>query len=245
MSAVQPQQWPWQRMNESNVSAHDVLASLLDPQPGERWVDVGTGAGGLAFALARRGAEVVGVDIAEEGLAHAREQAAAGGLAAEFRQGDAQELPFADAELDGVASAFGVIFAHDHERAAAELARVCRPGGKLGLTLMPMDSRTGAFMSLLRSYGGGPATHPASFAERAGELLGDWFALDVKLRESPNPAPPSMPWDEAVRSFGPLRELVERLDDDRVASLRDELKRIDDHYADRKPSYFIVLGRRR
>ena len=245
MTSVEPQQWPWQRMNESNASAHDVLASLLDPQPGERWLDVGTGGGGLAFALARRGAEVVGVDIAEEGLAHAREQAAAGGLAVEFREGNAQELPLEDGEFDGVASAFGVIFAPDHERAAAELGRVCRQGGKLGLTLMPMDSRTGAFMSVLHRYGGGPPTHPASFAERAGELLGEWFALDVKLRESETPPPAAMPWEEAVRSFGPLRELVERLDDDRVASLRADVQQVDESFADRKPSYFVVLGLRR
>lgn len=239
------QQWPWQRMNESNAAAHDVLASLLEPQSGERWLDVGTGGGGLAFALARHGADVVGVDVSEEGLAHAREQAAEHGPAVEFRQGDAQELPFEDGAFDGVASAFGVIFAPDQERAAAELARVCRPGRKLGLTLMPMDSRTGAMLTVLRRFGGGPATHPASWSERADELLGEWFELDVKLRESSTPVPPPPPWEEAVRSFGPLRELVERLDDEAVSELRAELERVDESFGERKLTYFVALGRRR
>jgi SAM-dependent methyltransferase len=242
---VAAQEWPWQRLNESNASAHDILATLLDPQHGERWLDVGTGGGGLAFALARRGAEVVGVDVSEEGLAHAREQATEQGLAVDFRRGNVQELPFEDGAFAGVASAFGAIFAPDHERAAAELARVCRPGGKLGMTLMPMDSRTGATMTVLRRFGGGPPTHPASWSERVDELLGSWFDLDVKLRESPNAAPPSPPWEEAVRSFAPVRELAGRLDDDAIAALRTELEQVDERFADRKPTYFVVVGRRR
>lgn len=245
MTTAETQRWPWQRMNESNASAHEVLASLLDPQAGERWLDVGTGGGGLAFALARRGAEVVGVDIEEDGLAHARRQASDDGLAVELRLGDAQELPFRDGEFDGVASAFGVIFAPDHERAAAELARVCRSGGKLGLALMPMDSRTGALMTVLRRRGGGPPVHPAAFAEHVDELLAEWFELDAQPRESPEPPPGRMPWEEAVRSFGALRELVGRLDADRVAALRAELDEALDGYGDRKPTYVVALGRRR
>jgi SAM-dependent methyltransferase len=239
------QQWPWQRMNDSNAGAHDVLASLLEPREGERWLDVGTGAGGLAFALAGRGADVVGVDISEEGLVHARSQAAERGPSVEFRLGNAEELPFEEGAFDGVASAFGVIFAADHERAAAELARVCRPGGKLGLTLMPMDSRTAAMLTVLRRFGGGPPTHPASWSERADELLGEWFQLDVKPRESANPVPPPPPWEDAVRSFGPLRELVERLDDETVSALRAELEQVDESFGDRKQTYAVALGLRR
>jgi SAM-dependent methyltransferase len=242
---AETQEWPWQRLNESNASAHEVLATLLEPEGGERWLDVGTGGGGLAFALARRGAEVVGVDVSEEGLVHAREQATEQGLAVDFRHGDVQELPFEDAAFDGVASAFGAIFALDHERAAAELARVCRPAGKLGMTLMPIDSRMGATMTALRRFGGGSPTHPASWSERGDELLGGWFELDVKLNESPNPAPPVPPWEVAVQSFGPLRELVGRLDADAVAALRAELEQVEETYGDRKPTYSVVLGRRR
>jgi SAM-dependent methyltransferase len=239
------QEWPWQRLNESNVGAHETLATLLEPEDGERWLDIGTGGGGLAFALARRGSDVVGVDVSEEGLEHARRQAAADGRTVDFQPGDAQELPFEDGSFDGVASAFGVIFAPDHERAAAELARVCRFGAKLGLTLMPMDSRTAALMTVLRRFGGGPPTHPASFAERVDELLGDSFELEASLRESQEPPPQRMSWDEAVRSFVPLRELVGRLDAEQVEALRAELEQAIDSYGDRKLTYAVVVGRRR
>ena len=236
--------WPWQRLNEGNVSSHEVLATLLDPQPGERWLDIGTGGGGLAFALARTGADVVGVDIAEDGLEHAREEAAAQGLAAEFVRADAQSLPFEDAAFDGVASAFGVMFAPDQERAAAELARVCRPGGKLGLTLMPMDSRAGETFTALERRGGIEA-HPARWAENVEQLLRDTFDVEVERRDSLAPRHPPHPWEESVRTFRPLRDVVERLDDGEVATLRAELEEIDARYRERAPSYYVVVGRRR
>jgi ubiquinone/menaquinone biosynthesis C-methylase UbiE len=236
--------WPWQRLNEGNVSAHQVLATLLDPEPGERWLDVGTGGGGLAFQLARAGAEVVGVDVAEDGLEHARAEAASAGVDATFLYGDAQELPFEDASFDGVASAFGVIFAPDRERAAGELARVCRPEGKLGLTLMPMDSRAGEMFNVLARHGGVPA-HPATWAESVEQLLGDAFELEIERRDSPQHRDPPPTWEESVRSFGPLRTVVERLDEDGVAALRGELEALDERYRDVAPSYVLALGRRR
>ena len=91
--SASPTSWPWQRLNQGNANAHDVLATLLEPKVGERWLDVGTGGGGLAFRLARDGADIVGVDIAEDGLAHARAAAAEQGVSATFEHGDAQELP--------------------------------------------------------------------------------------------------------------------------------------------------------
>ena len=237
--------WPWERLNESNANSHQLLASLLEPQPGERWLDVGTGGGGLALELAAGGAEVVGVDIAEDGLVHARAAAADRGVEVDFRQADAQELPFEDGAFDGVASAFGVIFAPARERAAGELARVCRSGGRLGLTLMPMDSRTGQTFAVLERYGR-EGSHPASWETDLELLLGDAFELEVERRESP-PRPPEPPssWEEVVRSFSPLRSVVEALDDDRVAALRAELDEVEERFRDRKPSYVVVLGRRR
>lgn len=236
--------WPWERLNQGNASAHDVLATLLEPQPGERWLDVGTGGGGLAFAFAARGAGVVGVDIAEDGLAHARAAAAERGLDVDFRRADAQDLPFADGEFDGVGSAFGAIFAPDHELAAAELARVCRPAGKLGLTLMPLDSRTGEMFTVLARYGGWKR-HPAEWAESVERLLGEAFELEVERRESPAASATEWTWDEAVEHFAPLRELVERLDGEAVAELRAELEGVVERYRDTTPSFVLVLGRRR
>ena len=243
MSGGGPTTWPWERLNEANASAHDVLATLLDPQRGERWLDVGTGGGGLALRLARAGAQVVGVDIAEDGLEHARAAAADSGADVTFRFGDTQELPFDDGEFDGVASTFGVIFAPDRERAASELARVCRPGGKLGLTLMPMDSRAGERFSVLVRYRG--QYHPASWSLDAERLLEGSFELELERRESPAPTHPPHSWEESVRAFAPLREVVEQLDEHGIAALRRELEAVDKRFADRLPSYLVALGRRR
>ena len=236
--------WPWQRLNEDNVNAHGALTALLDPRAGERWLDVGTGGGGLALQLAKRGADVVGVDIADDGLEHARLAAVAEGVSATFEHGDAQALPFEDAAFDGVASAFGVIFAADADRAAGELARVCRSGGRLGLALMPLDSRAGETFAVLERYGT-ELPNPARWSHDVEDLLGEAFELEVERRDSTAPRPPSLPWEESVRSFAPLRAVVERLDDDGVAALRAELEALDDRYRDVAPSYVIALGRRR
>jgi len=237
--------WPWQRLNESNANAHQLLTRLLDPGHGERWLDVGTGGGGLALELAAAGADVVGVDIDEDGLAHARTAAAERGLDVEFVHGDAQRLAFEDASFDGVVSAFGVIFARDRERAALELARVCRPGGRLGLTLMPMNSRTGQTFNILGRFGREGA-HPASWEEDLESLLGDAFALESELYESSQPPTWRRPtWEDAVASFEPLRAVVERLDENGVAALRREMEAVEERYAGHAPSFVIALGRRR
>lgn len=236
--------WPWERLNQGNANAHDVLATLLEPKEGERWLDVGTGGGGLAFRLARDGADVVGVDVADDGLEHARAAADEQGVSARFEHGDAEELPFEDGSFDGVASAFGVIFAPDRERAAGELGRVCRHDGKLGLTLMPSDSRTGSLFMTLARYGG-PASHPARWPDEVDRLLGDAFELEVDRYESPEPPTPLLAWDDAVQAFAPLRAVVAQLDDDGVAALRAELEDMDRRYAERPASYHIVVGRRR
>jgi SAM-dependent methyltransferase len=206
---------------------------------------VGTGGGGLALELAEAGADVLGVDVDEDGLAHARAAAAKRGLGVDFVSGDAQRLPFEDASFDGVASAFGVIFARDRERAAQELARVCRPGGRLGLTLMPADSRTGETFSILAGYGR-EGSHPPSWEQDLETLLGDSFELEAEPYESSQPPTWRRPtWEDAVASFEPLRAVVERLDEAGVAALRRELEAIEERYAGHPPSFVIVLGRRR
>lgn len=222
--------WPWDRLAQTNAPSHAVLVEALQPRPGERWLDVGTGSGGVAHRAARAGAVVTGVDIAPEAIEEARK-----GGEAEFLVADAQVLPFPDASFDVVASAFGVNFAPDHSAAARELARVCRPGGRLGLTLMPKNSRAGEMWTLIRRFDGANGDHPA-----------DWSEWD--RRESPPEADapaPEAAWEFFQESFGPLRDLVSRLSDDAVAELRAEFIAIRERFANVSPSYFLVLGRRR
>ena len=101
--------------------------------PGTQVLDIACGTGNLTLPAARTGAAVTGVDIATNLLEQARSRAAAEGLAARFDEGDAEKLPYPDASFDAVISMFGVMFAPRPELAAAELLRVCRPGGTIAL----------------------------------------------------------------------------------------------------------------
>jgi SAM-dependent methyltransferase len=117
-----------------------VVLERIDLAPGLDLLDVGTGTGGnVAIPAARRGANVVGLDIAPELFEHARRRAAEAGVDIEWVEGDAQDLPFADESFDRVVSTFGAMFAPEHERAARELVRVCRAGGRVAMTTWVND----------------------------------------------------------------------------------------------------------
>jgi SAM-dependent methyltransferase len=234
------QTWPWERMARSNADSHETLVAALAPAAGERWLDVGTGSGGLALIAARAGARVTGIDVAAEAIEEARKHEEA-----EFLVADAQALPFPDASFDVVASAFGVNFAHDHAVAAAELARVCRLGGRLGLALLPADSRAGELWTLIRRYGA-EGDHPGSFAGRVDELLGEWFDLETRLVDTvPEEWSPEEAWGYLRESFGPLRELLTRLDQANADTLREDFLAIRRRFDGRPKTYVLVLGRRR
>lgn len=115
------------------VAAAEAVVAAAGIQPGMEVLDVATGTGNAALLAAQAGARVVGVDFTPRLLGIARERAAADGLKAEFVEGDAESLPVADHAFDRVLSVFGVMFAPDHQRAAAELWRVCKPGGAIVL----------------------------------------------------------------------------------------------------------------
>ena len=122
----------YDRVAQRFAAIHDELVARLHPPPGERWLDIGTGTGEVALRAARAGAEVTAVDISEALLEIARRKPGAEQVAWEL--GDAQALRFGDASFDAVVSCFAVIFAPDEDAAAGELARVCSPNGRLGLT---------------------------------------------------------------------------------------------------------------
>lgn len=116
-------------MESSAVEFLDRLAIT----PGASLLDVACGSGQLGLIAARRGATVTGVDIATNAVLAARGRAAAEGLDVRFDEGDAEELPYADATFDVVASIYGAMFAPRPDRVAAELLRVCRPGGMIAM----------------------------------------------------------------------------------------------------------------
>ncbi len=115
------------------VIVSELLIEALDVHSTERVLDVATGSGNAALAAARRGCEAVGIDYVPALLRRARRRADAEGLVADFRYGDAENLPVHDGAFDVVASVFGSMFAPDHAQTARELVRATRPGGRIGL----------------------------------------------------------------------------------------------------------------
>jgi ubiquinone/menaquinone biosynthesis C-methylase UbiE len=132
----------------SDALAH--AAQRLNARAGERLLDVATGTGWSARNVARAGAVVTGVDIAEELLNAARALSDHIRPEIDFRLGDAESLPFDDGAFDGVISTFGVMFAFDQSRAAAELGRVCRARGRVVLATWSPSSSVAQFSTLLR-----------------------------------------------------------------------------------------------
>jgi SAM-dependent methyltransferase len=150
--------------------AEEEFVQRLQLASGTRVLDVACGTGNTAIPAGGAGAHVIGVDIASNLIAQARERAQQAGVTTEFREGDAEQLDFPDAAFDVVISVFGAMFAPRPERVAAELLRVCRPWGTIA-----MGNWT-----------------PAGF-------VGKMFALSAKHVPPPPGIPaPSMWGDEAV-----------------------------------------------
>jgi ubiquinone/menaquinone biosynthesis C-methylase UbiE len=119
------------------------LCEALDVRSGQRVLDVAAGNGNVTLAAARRWCDVVSTDYVPELLERGRARAQAEGLSVEFKIADAEALPFADNAFDMVVSTFGVMFTTNPEKAAAELVRVCKRGGKIGLANWTPDGFIG------------------------------------------------------------------------------------------------------
>jgi len=145
------------------------LCEALDLRAIERVLDVAAGNGNVALAAARRWCEVVATDYVPSLLERARERAAAERLDIEFREADAEALPFADESFDVVVSTFGVMFAPNHERSATEMLRVCRRGGRIGLANWTPDGFIGQLFKTIGKYLPPPpgAKSPAMWGVRA------------------------------------------------------------------------------
>ncbi len=119
------------------------LCESLDVRAGQKVLDVAAGNGNASLAAARRWCDVVSTDYVPALLGRGRERAAAEHLKIEFQEADAEALPFPDGGFDAVVSTFGVMFTPDQDKAAAEMVRVCRPGGKIGLANWTPDGFIG------------------------------------------------------------------------------------------------------
>ena len=230
----------WDTCARLIAPAGELVIERAGIEPGVELLDVGTGSGGnIAIPAALRGARVVGLDVTPELLESARGHAAEAGVDVEWIEGDAQALPFADASFDRVVSTFGAMFAPDHARAAAELVRVCRPGGRVLMTtwadsgfIGEMFKLTGAYMpppppgvqppplwgveAHVREMFGAAGTVPEIARER---VVAEFASVEDVVQEytvhfgpfvtARGVLEPEGRWDDFVAAF---RELVRRFD---------------------------------
>jgi ubiquinone/menaquinone biosynthesis C-methylase UbiE len=145
------------------------LCEALDLRSGQKVLDVAAGNGNASLAAARRWCDVVASDYVPALLERARERAAAERLDIEFREADAEALPFADESFDAVVSTFGVMFTPDQDRAAAELVRVCKHGGRIGLANWTPEGFIGQLFKTIGKHAPPPAgaRSPALWGTRA------------------------------------------------------------------------------
>jgi ubiquinone/menaquinone biosynthesis C-methylase UbiE len=205
------------------------LAESADVMPGEKVLDVACGSGNIAIAAARRFGEVTGLDYVPSLLETARIRAEAEGFPEmEWVEGDAQDLPFEDATFDVVLSSFGVMFAPDQPKAAAELLRVTKPGGRIGLCNWTPEGGVGEMFRLTTKHAPPPfkIDPPVLWGteERLNELLGDGVSSMEVKREFMNmkgtSAPEYLEWFRTW--FGPMKTAYERLGEDGFKPLADD-----------------------
>ena len=233
VTQIQRQVWSQGDFAKIGISAQIVqeeLCEAIDVLPGRRLLDVACGAGNGAIAAARRGLEAVGLDYVPALLDRARERAAAEGYYIEFVEGDAQALPFEDASFDYVISTFGAMFAPDQEKTAAELLRVCRPGGKIGMANWPPRGLIGGglFEAITEHAPPPPGIQPSvvwGTEERLRELFGDGISeLTLNQRHVNFRYQSPEAWLEFFKTFfGPMMMAFARIGEEGAPALENDL----------------------
>jgi SAM-dependent methyltransferase len=207
------------------------LVEALDIVPDERVLDVACGSGNGALAAARRAwGNTVGVDFVPALLERGRERAAAERLDVEFVEGDAADLPFDEGEFDVVISIFGAMFAPEHEKTAAELLRVCKPGGRIGMANWVPDSGVGKMFMTIAKHAPPPpgVASPLLWGteEHLREVFGDGITdLRIERRASRQTFRSPDHFIEFFRTyFGPTKVAYERVGPVGEAALTADLR---------------------
>jgi SAM-dependent methyltransferase len=237
----------------------DLLARMAIA-PGQRVLDVATGTGNVALKAAAAGADVVGLDLTPELLEVAQTRAAEQGLTVDWVEGDAEALPFEDGSFDRVLSVFGVQFAPRHEVVARELARVCRPGGRIGLVNWTPAGQIGQLLKLIGSYMPAPpafASPPPRWGDEdhvAGLFAATGFELEFARGHNPWRFASSEAWVQFMETrYGPTVKARERLSaEGRWGECRAEIVNLAERFNTAKDGslemwaeYLVVAGHRR
>ena len=209
------------------VSEH--LVDHVGVMPSTHVLDVATGTGHVALAAARRGAVVRGMDYVPELLDIARRRAGAEDLDIEFDQADAENLPYGDGSFDTVFSAIGVMFAADHARAAGELVRVARKGGRIAVASWTPEGFVGGMLAAVgRHVSPPPGAQPATrwgvesvVAELLGDEVVDVQSVTASVRQRFGSAEEYA--DLFLTYYGPTYSAANRLDENGRAAFRADL----------------------
>jgi ubiquinone/menaquinone biosynthesis C-methylase UbiE len=235
LSAIKERQrWTWASGDYSTIAARIVimaeqLVASAGLRAGDAVLDVATGTGNAAIAAARCGCEVTGIDYVEALLERGRERAAAEGLEITFAEGDAEHLPYADASFDAVLSCVGVMFTPDHEQAAGELVRVCRPGGTIALANWTPSGFVGAMFRTVGVHVPPPAgLRPPGLwgtEEHLRRLFGDAISeLTLTPRQFVFRFRSAAEFVEVFRDYyGPVRKAFDALDEGGRRALYEDL----------------------
>ena len=208
------------------------LAEACDLRWDESVLDVAAGNGNATLAAARRGCDVTSTDYVASLLEQGSERARAEGLNVLFQVADAEALPYEDGHFDAVVSTFGVMFAPDHQKAAAEMARVCRPGGRIGLANWTPASLVGRMFKVLAKqltpppgvqspvlWGSEPHVR-ALFGSKAARVTIREKAFNFRYRSAAHFIETFRTW------YGPVHKAFAALPEDRAAMLELELTQL-------------------
>ncbi|MFN8217495.1 MAG: methyltransferase domain-containing protein [Solirubrobacterales bacterium] len=236
-AVTQMQQKTWSEGDFAMVASlvnfpSECLIEALEIVPGERVLDVACGSGNAALAAARRAwGNTVGADFVPALLERGRERAAAERLEIEFIEADAQALPFEDASFDVATSVFGAMFAPDQEQTAAELLRVVKPGGRIGMANWTPDGGIAQLFAVIVRHTGGPppGTLPPPLwgtEERLRELFGDGIAeLRLERRGSRQAFRSADHYIEFFRTyFGPVKAAFDKVGPEGAEALSADLR---------------------
>jgi ubiquinone/menaquinone biosynthesis C-methylase UbiE len=219
----------------NTVYPGELLCEAVELRGGHKLLDVATGSGNAALAAARRNCEAVGIDYVPGLIERARARATAEGLPARFEVGDCEQIPFPDESFDRVLSVYGSMFAPDQEKSAGELIRVCRSGGRIGMTNWTPDGFWGQTFGLVGKYMPPPAgvrPPPEWGTEKRLKELFDaaTSSMNISKLSALFRYRNSAHWIEVFRTwFGPIMLVLEKLDqkarDDFLRELDDTLTR--------------------
>ncbi len=228
----------WMSGDFGEVAKHiepnaEEFISRLALKPGTRVLDVACGSGNLAIPAARAGAIVTGVDIAPNLIEQARARAASEGLTIQFDEGDAESLPYPDAAFDVVVSMFGAMFAPRPELVAAELVRVCRPGGKIAMANWTPEGFIGQMFKVTGKHVPPPSNMPSPLKwgdeETVRERMRDGVAdlqLSRQMCQFKYPFPPAEVVEFFRMYYGPTQRAFAALDAEGQKALRSDLERL-------------------